>query len=115
MAGRMAIGAPRHQIIAQALTESILLAVGGAMVGLAVAVGAARLLLALAFQSAHFLPISTMPSLMVLAFAFVLALVTGILFGAAPAWLATRTDPVDALRGSGRGTSRSEEHTSELQ
>src|SRR5438046_1169960 len=105
LAVRMAIGAPRHRIIAQALTESILLAVGGAMVGLAVAVGAARLLLALAFQSAHFLPISTMPSLMVLAFAFVLALVTGILFGAAPAWLATRTDPVEALRGSGRGTS----------
>ena len=105
LAVRMAIGAPRHQIIAQALTESILLAVGGAMVGLAVAVGAARLLLALAFQSAYFLPISTMPSLMVLAFAFVLALVTGILFGAAPAWLATRTDPVEALRGSGRGTS----------
>jgi len=76
LAVRMAIGAPRHQIIAQALTESILLAVGGAMVGLAVAVGAARLLLALAFQSAHFLPISTMPSLMVLAFAFVLAILT---------------------------------------
>ena len=105
LAVRMAIGAPRHQIIAQALTESVLLAVGGGIVGLAVAVGAARLLLALAFQSAHFLPISTMPSLMVLAFAFVLALVTGILFGAAPAWLATRTDPVEALRGSGRGTS----------
>src|SRR5256884_7328521 len=42
---------------------------------------------------------------MLLAFAFVLALVTGILVGAAPAWLATRTDPVEALRGSGRGTS----------
>src|SRR6184192_2542109 len=39
LAVSMAIGAPRHQIIAQALTESILLAVGGAMVGLAVAVG----------------------------------------------------------------------------
>jgi len=105
LAVRMAIGAPRHQIIAQTLTESILLAVGGAIVGLAVAVGAARLLLALAFQSAHFLPISTMPSLIVLAFAFLLALVTGVLFGAAPAWLATRTDPVEALRGLGRGTS----------
>jgi predicted permease len=41
---------------------------------------------------------------MVLAFAFALALVTGIIFGAAPAWLATRTDPAEALRGSGRGT-----------
>jgi hypothetical protein len=31
-------------------------------------------------------------------------LVTGIIFGAVPAWLATRTDPADALRGSGRAT-----------
>jgi len=40
---------------------------------------------------------------MVLAFAFGLALITGIIFGAAPAWFATRTDPADALRGTGRG------------
>ena len=105
IAVRMAVGATRRQIVAQALTESILLAVGGAIAGLIVAAGAARLLLALAFQSAHFLPISTRPSLMVLGFAFGLALVTGIIFGAAPAWFATRTNPVDALRGSGRGTS----------
>src|ERR1700730_12978209 len=104
VAVRMAVGATRSQIIAQALTESILLAVGGAIAGLVVAVAAARLLLALAFHSAHFLPISTRPSLMVLAFAFALALVTGIIFGAAPAWFATPTDPVEALRGSGRGT-----------
>ncbi|HEY4815849.1 MAG TPA: ABC transporter permease [Candidatus Acidoferrum sp.] len=105
IAVRMAVGATRRQIITQALTESILLAIGGAIAGLVVAVAAARLLLALAFHSAHFLPISTRPSLMVLAFAFALALVTGIIFGAAPAWFATRTDPVEALRGSGRGTS----------
>ena len=73
--------------------------------GLLVAVGAARLLLALAFHTAHFLPISTRPSLTVLGFAFALALMTGMIFGAAPAWFATRTNPVDALRGSGRGTS----------
>jgi predicted permease len=105
IAVRMAVGATRSQIIKQALTESILLAIGGAIAGLMVAVAAARLLLALAFHSAHFLPISTAPSLLVLAFAFALALVTGIIFGAAPAWFATRTDPVDALRGAGRGTS----------
>jgi predicted permease len=45
-----------------------------------------------------------MPSLVVLAFAFALALLTGIIFGAAPAWFATRTDPAEALRGAGRGT-----------
>ncbi len=101
---RLAVGATPRQIVAQALTESVLLAIGGGVVGLLVAMAAARLLLALAFHSSHFLPISAAPSLMVLAFAFALALVTGIIFGAAPAWLATRTDPAEALRGSGRGT-----------
>jgi predicted permease len=102
---RMAMGASRRQIVTQALLESVTLAFAGAFAGLLVAVGAARLLLALAFRNAHFLPISTMPSWLVLAFSFVLALITGVLFGAAPAWLATRTDPADALRGAGRGSS----------
>jgi len=102
---RIAVGATPRQIITQALTESILLAVGGGIIGLAVSWAAARLLLVLAFHSSHFLPISTAPSLVVLAFAFGLALVTGIIFGVAPAWLATQTDPSEALRGSGRGTS----------
>ncbi len=101
---RMAVGATPTQIVSQALTESVLLAIGGGIVGLVVAMGAARLLLTLAFRSSRFLPISTTPSLIVLAFAFALALLTGIIFGAAPAWLATRTDPADALRGSGRGS-----------
>src|SRR3954464_7011602 len=102
---RMAIGASRKEIVLQALMESVLLAIGGAIAGLVVAMLAARLLLALAFQSAHFLPISTAPSLLVLGFAFVVALITGVIFGAAPAWFATRTNPADALRGSGRGNS----------
>ena len=98
--------APRgNKSLLQALTESVLLAIGGGIAGLLVATAAARLLLALAFHSSHFLPISAAPSLIVLAFAFALALVTGIIFGAAPAWFATRTNPADALRGSGRSTS----------
>jgi len=102
---RLAVGASRRQIIVQALIESILLALAGGLAGLAVATGAARLLLALAFRSAHFLPISVTPSLLVLAFAFGVALLTGLIFGAAPAWFATRTNPVEALRGAGRSTS----------
>ena len=101
---RLALGATPRQIVTEALTESVLLAIGGGIAGLVVAVAAARLLLALAFHNAHFLPVSVAPSLVVLAFALGLALVTGIIFGAAPAWLATRTDPAEALRGSGRGT-----------
>ncbi|MBV9073177.1 MAG: ABC transporter permease [Acidobacteria bacterium] len=101
---RLAIGAARKQIIAQALTESIVLAVAGGVTGLLVSVGAARLLLSLAFHSADFLPISTAPSPIILGFAFLVALLTGIIFGAAPAWFATRTDPADALRGATRST-----------
>ncbi|HEX7137140.1 MAG TPA: ABC transporter permease [Vicinamibacterales bacterium] len=99
---RVALGATRGQIIAEALTESVLLAAGGALAGLLVAFGAARLLLALAFRSSQFVPITATPSPTVLAFAVGLALVTGVVFGAAPAWCATRTDPLDALRGAGR-------------
>jgi predicted permease len=104
IAVRLAVGASRRQIVAQALTESVLLAVGGGIAGIVVAIGAARLLLALAFQDAHFLPIRIAPSLSVLAFACGLSLVTGIAFGSVPAWLATRTDPAEALRGTGRNT-----------
>ena len=81
---RLAIGASRRQIVLQALTESIVLAIGGSIAGLVVASAAARLLLALAFRNAHFLPISVVPSPLVFGFAMGLALLTGILFGAVP-------------------------------
>jgi predicted permease len=101
---RLALGASRQRIVTQALVESVLLAIGGGILGLVVAIGTARLLLALAFAGTTFLPIDTMPSPLVLGFAFALALLTGTLFGAAPAWFATRTDPIEALRGAGRSS-----------
>src|SRR5262249_51833205 len=106
---RLAIGAGRSQIVGQALVESVLLAVAGGIAGLAVAVLAGRFLLSLAFRGSHYIPISPLPSPLVLLFTFAVALLTGIVFGAAPAWFATRTSPVDALRGAGRSTS---DHTS---
>jgi ABC-type antimicrobial peptide transport system permease subunit len=81
---RLAIGAAHRQIITQALVESVLLAVAGGVAGLLVAVATARLLVSIAFANVQFLPIDTQPSLPVLAFAFGLALVTGIVCGAAP-------------------------------
>ncbi len=101
---RLAIGASRAHIVTQALIESILLSIGGGIAGLLVATGAARLLLSLAFSVSTFLPIRTWPSPLVLAFTFGVSVITGIIFGAVPAWFATRTDPIDALRGSGRST-----------
>src|SRR5271165_6444981 len=94
---RLALGATRRQIVLQALAESVLLSLGGGIAGLLVAMAAAQLLLALAFSAAHFLPISVAPSLPVLAFACGVSLMTAIIFGAAPAWLATRTAPAEAL------------------
>src|SRR6185503_19403718 len=83
---RLAMGASRTQIVRQALVESVLLSIAGGIAGLFVSIGAARLLLALAFAGTTFLPVETLPSPLVLGFACGLALVTGIVFGAAPAW-----------------------------
>jgi len=101
---RLAMGASRGRLISQSLVESVLLAVAGGVAGLLVAWGAEKMLVRLAFQNASYLPFSTTPSLPVLAFAFGLSLLTGIVFGSAPAWLATRRDPAEALRGANRST-----------
>jgi predicted permease len=101
---RIAIGASGRRLIAQSLVESVLLAVMGGLAGLAVAYGAESLIVALAFHQATYLPFSTTPSLPVLAFAFALSLATGIVFGAGPAWLVTRRDPAEMLRGARRTT-----------
>lgn len=101
---RLAIGASRTRIVSQSMAESIVLSLIGGIAGLFVAAGAAQLILALAFHTAHFVPISTTPSVPLLAFAFGLSLVTGILFGTAPAWFAIHADPVEALRGANRST-----------
>lgn len=99
---RVALGATARQIVAEALTESLLMAAAGTLAGLLVAFAGARLLIALAFRSSQFVPIAATPSIAVLAFAAGLAILTGMVFGAAPAWFATQTDPIDALRGAGR-------------
>lgn len=54
------------------------------------------MLLKLAFPGAQSVPIHASPSITVLGFAFGLSLLTGVLFGVAPAWIAAQTQPVDA-------------------
>jgi len=102
MAVRMAMGASRARLIRQILTESILLGVIGGLAGLAVAYLGSHTILVLAFPDARNLPISASPSPIVLAFAFLVSLLTGVLFGTAPAWLTSNTQPAEVLRGSNR-------------
>ena len=101
---RIALGAPRQRLIRQMLTESALLALAGGAAGVYVAYAGTQALLLLAFHGAHYVPISARPSLPVLGFALLLSLATGIVFGIAPAWMTSRSDPADTLRGAGRST-----------
>jgi predicted permease len=101
---RLALGASRKRLIRQSLTESLVLSVFGGFAGLVIAYLGVKLLVALTFHSAKFVPIDATPSLPVLGFAFVLSLITGTLFGTAPAWLASHADPAEALRGANRST-----------
>ena len=100
---RTALGAPRARLVRQALTESVTLSVLGGAAGLLVAYGGTRLILHLAFQKTY-VPIDPSPSLPVLGFAFGISVITGVLFGVAPAWLSSHADPIEALRGANRST-----------
>jgi predicted permease len=101
---RLALGANRKRLIRQSLTESIVLSILGGIAGLGVAYLGVKAIVALAFHGAKYVPIDAAPSLPVLGFAFALSLVTGVLFGTAPAWLASRANPAEALRGVNRTT-----------
>jgi macrolide transport system ATP-binding/permease protein len=99
---RTALGAARMRIIRQLLTESTVLAVLGGIAALGVSYLGTRMLLALAFPGEQNVPIHAGPSLAVLGFAFGISLITGVLFGVAPAWIAAQAEPTDALRTSTR-------------
>lgn len=101
---RTALGAGRFRIVRQLLTESVLLASLGGLAGIAVAYAGTQMLLALAFADTASLPIHASPSPAVLAFACGLSILTGVLFGVAPAWIAAQAEPVDALRSGTRAT-----------
>ena len=102
---RVALGASRGRLVRKSLVESIILAAIGGALGIAVAYAATKLMLHLAFQTGgphNYVPISATPSLPVLLFTLSISVLTGVIFGIAPAWMTSHADPVEALRGANR-------------
>jgi len=103
IAVRLALGASRGRLMRQLLTESVLLAAVGGALGLVFAMWIKDGLLAVGDWG----PKALEPKLdwRVLGFTMALSLLTGIIFGLAPAWRATRVDLTPTLKDSGRGSS----------
>jgi predicted permease len=105
MSVRVALGAPRGRLVRKVLVDSVLLAMIGGVLGVGVAYAGTKLIVSLAFRIGgpnNYVPIDAAPSLPVLLFTLAVSVMTGIVFGIAPAWVTSRTDPADALRGAGR-------------
>ena len=102
IAVRISLGASRRQVFGQFLVESVVLALGGGVVGVGLGVALLRGLVAT-------MPQGTLPGeaalqldMHVLAVALAATIFSGVLFGCAPAWYATRVDPNDSLKEGGR-------------
>jgi predicted permease len=102
IAVRMSLGAGRARLIRQMLTESVLLAVAGGAVGVALASWAGNGLLAMVPHGSDPLPLDVAPDARVLGFTFIVSLATALLCGIAPALRATRIALSSSLK-EGRG------------
>jgi predicted permease len=101
---RMALGASRSRILRQTVTEGLLLAMLAGAAGVWMSTAAMHGILWLAFRDANYIPIRTTPSPPVLGFAVVVSFLTGLIFSAVPAWIASRTQPMEPMRGAARST-----------
>ena len=104
IAVRAALGAGRWDLIRQSFCESMVLAAGGAVVGLGLAIAGVRGLLALAPEGLP-VAVSVRIDAPVLAFAAMAALAAGVLFGVAPAWQISRLNRFESLKEGGRSNS----------
>ena len=113
MAVRLSLGAGRGRVIRQLLTESVLLSLAGAALGMVLAYAACDYLIGFFATTRTPIMLEVGPDLRVLAFATILALATGLLFGLAPAWRAiSLAAPAASLRNrvAGRRDRRALNH-----
>jgi predicted permease len=106
LAVRLSVGAGRLRLIRQFLTESVLLALCGAAVGVVIALWACRSLLSLMSHTGEPLSLSVQPDTTVLGFTLLISVFTALLFGLVPAWRAARLK-IESTRMHGRSESRS--------
>jgi predicted permease len=98
LAVRLSLGASRGRLVRQMLVESVVLSLGGGLVGVFLSVVLTRGLLALIPTEGQPLLIQATPDLRILAFTLALTFATGILFGLLPALRASRPDPWTTLK-----------------
>ena len=103
MAVRLALGAGRARLTGELLVESAMLSLAGGALGILVAWWGSQYLLSMVADPDSPMAVDTTPNGHVLAFAVVTSLLTGVLFGIAPALRATRVDPGPALK-EGKGS-----------
>jgi predicted permease len=100
---RLALGAGRPRVIRQLLTESILLAAGGAAIGVILAFAGSRSLVGLMSNSTSTIQLDVHPDVRVLAFTGLVSLIAVVIFGLVPAWRGSRLDLSQAMKECGQG------------
>jgi putative ABC transport system permease protein len=100
---RVALGLGRARLICQLLTESLVLSLAGAALGILFAKWGTRLLVRFLSSRGNEVFLDLSIDTRVLAFAAGVAILTGLLFGIAPAWRGTRVDPQSAMKANARG------------
>jgi predicted permease len=103
MGVRLALGAGRARIVRQFLTESLMLSVTGGVLGSLLAVYGVKLLVALVGDRSGPVVLDARPDLSVLSFTIGVSLLTGLIFGLAPAWRSARVNVSGTLKETGRG------------
>jgi predicted permease len=107
MSVRLALGSGRRRLVQMALVESVTLGVLGGLAGIGVAFAGTSMILHMAFQAStadNYVPVQATPSWPVLLFTLGISVLTGVVFGIAPAWITSHAQPVEALRGARSST-----------